>query len=102
LTELKPDRLGHAVFLTPDVAENIVRTKRPIEICLTSNLKVGSIRSLEEHHFKWAVNHQVPVLISVSKVQCPLSTFQSTPIDMFLGLLDETDRRYFGFWYHTQ
>ncbi|KAI7937555.1 hypothetical protein MJO29_014870 [Puccinia striiformis f. sp. tritici] len=64
LSELNPDRLGHAVFLTTEVQEDIIRLKRPIEICLTSNLKVGSIRTLEEHHFKWAVENRVPVLIS--------------------------------------
>ncbi|PLW39361.1 hypothetical protein PCASD_05031 [Puccinia coronata f. sp. avenae] len=64
LSELAPDRLGHAVFLTPEVQANIIQSKRPIEICLTSNLKVGSVRLLEEHHFKWAVENKVPVLIS--------------------------------------
>jgi len=88
LSELTPDRLGHAVFLTPEVQANIVRFKRPIEICLTSNLKVGSIRSLQEHHFRWAVERQVPVLISTDDTLV-FDTTLSEEYERALMLLDD-------------
>lgn len=64
LVALTPDRLGHAVFLTTEAQQNIVQHQLPIEICLTSNLRTGSIASVEEHHFRWAVKNRIPVLIS--------------------------------------
>ncbi|OAV90045.1 hypothetical protein PTTG_06613 [Puccinia triticina 1-1 BBBD Race 1] len=87
LADLTPDRLGHAVFLTPEVQADIVRLKRPIEICLTSNLKVGSIASLEEHHFRWAVENQVPVLISTDDTLV-FGTTLSEEYEWALGLLN--------------
>ncbi|MBW0547375.1 hypothetical protein O181_087090, partial [Austropuccinia psidii MF-1] len=64
LIQLQPDRLGHANFLSDEIKKDIILHKRPIEICITSNLKTSSVPSLEAHHFKWAVEHNVPVLIS--------------------------------------
>ena len=38
LLSFKPDRVGHATFLNDEAQEFIVREKKAIEICLTSNL----------------------------------------------------------------
>ncbi|MBW0508021.1 hypothetical protein O181_047736 [Austropuccinia psidii MF-1] len=87
LEKLQPDRLGHATFLTTEVKENIIQHKRPIEICLSSNVKGGSVASMADHHMKWAVKHEVPILISTDD---PL-VFTTKPSDEYryaLGLLD--------------
>lgn len=64
LSGLKPDRLGHATFLTNSAQQQVIRNKLPIEICITSNVLGKTVRSVEEHHLRWAVKNEVPVLIS--------------------------------------
>ena len=36
------------------------------ELCLTSNVKCGTVKSYEDHHFKDWRNHDHPVVICVS------------------------------------
>ncbi|EGG11849.1 uncharacterized protein MELLADRAFT_88931 [Melampsora larici-populina 98AG31] len=64
LSELKPDRLGHATFLTDSAQQHVITNKLPIEICITSNVLGKTVKSVEEHHLRWAVKNGVPVLIS--------------------------------------
>ncbi|KAF8565962.1 hypothetical protein P879_02991 [Paragonimus westermani] len=72
-----PDRIGHAVFLPlPDCTKNssfsaaalqasaLVRRHRiPIEICLTSNVKVGTVPNYEVHHVRSWIESGHPVCI---------------------------------------
>ncbi|EGG11848.1 uncharacterized protein MELLADRAFT_58895 [Melampsora larici-populina 98AG31] len=64
LRDLKPDRLGHATFLTASAQNHVIENQLPIEVCITSNLLTKTVESVEEHHVKWAVNNGIPVLIS--------------------------------------
>ncbi|KAH9823434.1 hypothetical protein DFH28DRAFT_947197 [Melampsora americana] len=64
LEDLKPDRLGHATFLTASAQQHVIENKLPIEICITSNVQTKTVKSVEKHHLRWAVDHGIPVLIS--------------------------------------
>ncbi|KAG0150061.1 hypothetical protein CROQUDRAFT_88334 [Cronartium quercuum f. sp. fusiforme G11] len=66
LEGFQPDRLGHATFLSTMAQHYVVERKLPIEICISSNIKCGTVASIEAHHFKWALEHYIPVLISES------------------------------------
>jgi aminodeoxyfutalosine deaminase len=51
LRELKAERIGHGLHAIEDPAlvEHLARAGTPIEICVSSNLKTGCCRRLEEH-----------------------------------------------------
>jgi len=52
LLELKPGRIGHAVFLDKWLVEEMRKNPIPLEICITSNVKTHSVSSYIDHHFK--------------------------------------------------
>lgn len=43
----------------------LVNKKIPIECCLTSNVKCGTVKSYEDHHFKRLHEMKHPVVICV-------------------------------------
>lgn len=45
----KPDRLGHAVCMSSDIADRVLRSGICVEVCLTSNLLTQSVKDLKEH-----------------------------------------------------
>ncbi len=51
LRELKPDRIGHGLHAIedPELVRYMAEKQIPIEICITSNIKTGCCRALEEH-----------------------------------------------------
>lgn len=51
LKELKAERIGHGLHAIEDPAlvEHLAKTGTPVEICVSSNLKTGCCRKLEEH-----------------------------------------------------
>ncbi len=51
LRDLGVDRIGHGVRAVEDPAlvDHLVHTQRPLEICPTSNLRTGVVRSWESH-----------------------------------------------------
>ena len=51
LRDLKAERIGHGVHAIEDPAlvEHLARTGMPVEICVSSNLKTGCYRKLEDH-----------------------------------------------------
>ncbi len=52
LLDMRPHRLGHAVFLS-DAARALVLARRiPIEVCLTSNVLTDSVASYADHHVR--------------------------------------------------
>uniref|UniRef100_A0A915L3L8 Adenosine deaminase domain-containing protein n=1 Tax=Romanomermis culicivorax TaxID=13658 RepID=A0A915L3L8_ROMCU len=59
------DRIGHGTFLhecSPKILEKIWRQKTPIEICLTSNVKCGTVKSYANHHYDiW--RHKNPIIL---------------------------------------
>ena len=48
----KPDRLGHVCFLSDAHHQILLDSRRPLELCLTSNLVSESVTSLASHHFQ--------------------------------------------------
>ncbi len=46
---LQPDRIGHAVFLSEEAKRSIFERRIPIEMCLTSAVKVQMIENYQDH-----------------------------------------------------
>jgi aminodeoxyfutalosine deaminase len=51
LRELKAERIGHGLHAMEDVAlvEHLAKTGVPVEICVSSNVRTGCCRALDEH-----------------------------------------------------
>jgi len=49
LETLKPDRIGHAVHLSPDAWKWVKENRIPLEVCLTSSVLVKMVSSYAEH-----------------------------------------------------
>lgn len=49
----RPDRLGHCVYTVRDesLLRDLLASKIPVELCLTSNVKTRSCAGFAEHHF---------------------------------------------------
>ncbi|EDX13671.1 adenosine deaminase-like protein [Drosophila simulans] len=56
-------RCGHGTFLTPEDIEQLKQRNIAIECCLTSNIKSGTVPSLEEHHLKRIMEADAPKVI---------------------------------------
>ncbi|XP_071844424.1 N6-Methyl-AMP deaminase-like isoform X2 [Apostichopus japonicus] len=69
LLQVPPDRIGHGTFIHPaaggtdEMEELVNRLKIPIECCLTSNLISRTVKSYSEHHFKYWLNKNHPVVL---------------------------------------
>jgi len=51
LKHIRPDRVGHAVFLSNHLKDYLHENPLPIEICPTSNLFTKSVLSIDKHPF---------------------------------------------------
>lgn len=60
---LKPKRIGHAVFLCEPAKEWILANKIPVELCLTSAVKVGMIADYDQHPALQLLEQGHPVII---------------------------------------
>ncbi|XP_017018483.1 adenosine deaminase-like protein [Drosophila kikkawai] len=56
-------RCGHGTFLTPEDIAQLKSRNTAIECCLTSNIKSGTVPSLEEHHLKRLMEADAPKVI---------------------------------------
>ena len=65
LKEIKPDRIGHAVCLTNEVFDYLIKNPVPIEICPTSNLTTRCVDSIDKHPFYsfYKLNKNYPLTI---------------------------------------
>ncbi|XP_067144571.1 adenosine deaminase-like protein A isoform X2 [Centruroides vittatus] len=65
LLSLPPDRIGHGTFLhdCENAKSRAESLKIPIEMCLTSNLISGTVKSYEDHHFKLWFEKNHPCII---------------------------------------
>ncbi|RVX08094.1 Adenosine deaminase-like protein [Vitis vinifera] len=63
MLEFLPERVGHACFFKEDHWENAKSSKIPVEICLTSNIRTGSISSLDVHHFGDLYHAKHPLIL---------------------------------------
>jgi adenosine deaminase/aminodeoxyfutalosine deaminase len=66
LRELKPDRIGHGLHAVDDPAlvQYMAEKQIPIEVCITSNIKTGCCRSLEEHPVRKLFDARVPIVLN--------------------------------------
>lgn len=58
-----PERVGHACFLNDEAKKLLLNKKIPLEICIDSNLRSKSVKSVEEHQFKWYYDNKHPVVL---------------------------------------
>ncbi|KAG1849346.1 hypothetical protein C8R48DRAFT_614175 [Suillus tomentosus] len=67
LLSCRPDRLGHATFLSDELKANNARANRHykpcIEICLSSNLLGKTAASLDAHHIHYYLKNDHPIVI---------------------------------------
>ncbi len=67
LNELKPDRIGHACFLSSaKVEQAFFRQQIPLEVCMTSNVKTLCKPSIEQHHVSELYLKDYPFVLCVS------------------------------------
>jgi adenosine deaminase len=73
LLSLHPDRIGHGTFLHPqnggkqNSVDFIVNNHIPIELCLTSNIKSGTVDRYENHHFGFWYRKHLLILCTDDK-----------------------------------
>ena len=65
IKEVKPNRLGHAVFLDENLMKYLSDAPIPIEICPTSNLITKAVEAIEQHPFNdfYTLNKFYPMCI---------------------------------------
>nr|XP_054755952.1 adenosine deaminase-like protein [Lytechinus pictus] len=69
LLDVPPDRIGHGTYLHPEVGgdqslvNSVVRSKIPIEMCMTSNLIGGVVETPSSHHLQYWRNKNHPCVI---------------------------------------
>ena len=69
LLSLQPDRLGHGTFIhqvtecASLLEQNVLASKIPIEMCLTSNVKCETVSDFESHHFTFWYGCGHPIVI---------------------------------------
>jgi len=63
ILEFGPERLGHASCMNDTVKRKLYASRIPVEVCISSNLATGSVRSLEKHQFVDLKSHSHPLVI---------------------------------------
>ncbi|KAF8651819.1 hypothetical protein AX14_008456 [Amanita brunnescens Koide BX004] len=71
LLSYKPQRLGHATFLTKEHQRIVHDNQICIEICLSSNLQCKTVPTLDEHHIRHYIHHGHPIAICVCQILSP-------------------------------
>lgn len=66
LRELKPDRIGHGLHAIddPELVRYLAERRIPVEVCITSNVKTGCCRSLEDHPVRRLFDAGVPIVLN--------------------------------------
>lgn len=49
MLEFGPDRVGHAICLPAELRAELMARRIPVEVCLTSNVRAGSVPDYERH-----------------------------------------------------
>ncbi|KAI9729385.1 MAG: hypothetical protein M1834_006909 [Cirrosporium novae-zelandiae] len=68
LLSYSPERLGHVIYITPKVKEEIIRQRLGIEICLTTNVEGNHVQSFAEHHLGEWLNEDCPIALCTDDV----------------------------------
>ncbi|EZA47964.1 hypothetical protein DMN91_011425 [Ooceraea biroi] len=69
ILKFKPDRLGHCTCIHPSLQgskqlfDMLLKSRIPVELCLTSNVKCKTISSYASHHFKYLHQAGHPITI---------------------------------------
>ncbi|KAJ6483525.1 Metallo-dependent hydrolase [Mycena vitilis] len=63
LLSYAPDRLGHATFLNEEAKAIVRENKTCIEICLSSNILCKTVTNLDDHHIRYYIQHDHPIVI---------------------------------------
>ncbi|KAJ3174917.1 hypothetical protein HDU87_006583 [Geranomyces variabilis] len=94
MLEVRPDRLGHATFLSEQLRAHVYEERIAVEMCMTSNVLCRTVSSYEEHHIKEALELDHPSIlctddksIFASPLSCEYalaaSTFSMTKQQLF-------------------
>ncbi|KAG8232061.1 hypothetical protein J437_LFUL012012 [Ladona fulva] len=69
ILRIKPERLGHGTCIHPDAGGSdklwnlLLDYSIPIELCMTSNVKTGTVVKYENHHFDYLQKHGHPIML---------------------------------------
>ncbi|XP_068155696.1 adenosine deaminase-like protein [Drosophila tropicalis] len=63
MLEFGMSRCGHGTYLSKDDLTHMKRHNIPVECCLTSNVKSGTVSSYEEHHLKQLMEAEAPKVL---------------------------------------
>ncbi|CAA2992457.1 adenosine deaminase [Olea europaea subsp. europaea] len=68
MLDFLPRRIGHACCFEDEEWETLKKSKIPVEICLTSNIKTESISSVDVHHFAELYKSNHPLILCTDDV----------------------------------
>ncbi|KOM53439.1 hypothetical protein LR48_Vigan09g209800 [Vigna angularis] len=63
MLDFRPQRIGHACHLEDEHWRQLKSSKIPVEICLTSNIRTLTIRSIDVHHFGELYKEKHPLVL---------------------------------------
>ncbi|MBD3237424.1 MAG: adenosine deaminase [Candidatus Eisenbacteria bacterium] len=66
IRSLEVDRIGHATraIEDPDLLDHLAARHIPIEVCISSNLRTGAVRSVAEHPVRTYFERGIPISIN--------------------------------------
>ncbi|XP_037912430.1 adenosine deaminase-like protein isoform X2 [Hermetia illucens] len=56
-------RCGHGTFIKESNLQKLIEKRIPVECCLSSNVKCGTVSTYDDHHFKYFLDNSHPVVI---------------------------------------
>ncbi|XP_055383758.1 adenosine deaminase-like protein [Condylostylus longicornis] len=64
MIEFGMDRMGHGTFIKDENLDLLKKNDICVECCLTSNIKCGTVKNYDDHHFnEMFFQHKIPVVI---------------------------------------
>ena len=86
------DRLGHglAIAKSPKVMQKVVARDICVEVCLTSNLRSGQVRRIEEHPIRRFIDFDIPFVLCSDNPQVHCATL-SDEYELFIQHFNRRD-----------